>query len=446
MDTSTYYAAASTLLTICITAGLVYMHSRSARTAAKNKTVALPGNISAPVDAIILPEAKMIDGAMFPLALVPKDANAGAAERIAFVRAHHIELLALVRQYGAVLLRGWGSCSPEHFSEISLSLDLKTTDMACSAGPRFPVAKNVFTANEAPPSERIPFHHEMAQCDAPPSVVMFFCETPATCGGATPIIKSHLAATFLRERYPAVAERLAAKGVRYIRIMPPVTDPSSALGKSWKHSLRVESEEAAEDALIALGSKWTWLGDGMLRTETKPMPAMLMDERTGREVFFTAAESTFNSIEDEQDHGTSDDPTAAGTAMEKKVIRPVKAIIYGDGSPLDAETRTALHEVSAFMLHEQVAVPWQSGDALILDNATVQHARQAFTPPRRILASLVGQLSKREGKLRESESIEEMCKRRTAFVLPKEMSVSPSSTMDGLPKHDVPHFSLSVTL
>ena len=91
-------------------------------------------------------------------------------------------------------------------------------------------------------------------------------------------------------------------------------------------------------------------------------------------------------------------------------------------------------------------MPWQSGDALILDNATVQHARQAFTPPRRILASLVGQLSKREGKLRESESIEEMCKRRTAFVLPKEMSVSPSSTMDGLPKHDVPHFSLSVTL
>ena len=31
-----------------------------------------------------------------------------------------------------------------------------------------------------------------------------------------------------------------------VRIMPPVTDPSSALGKSWRHSLRVETREQAK--------------------------------------------------------------------------------------------------------------------------------------------------------------------------------------------------------
>ena len=96
--------------------------------------------------------------------------------------------------------------------------------------------------------------------------------------------------------------------------MPPVTDPSSALGKSWRHSLRVETREQAkatplplrlrlplrlplplpmpismplpmpismplplpmmrsvtrcqaEAALAALGSEWEWLPGEMLRT------------------------------------------------------------------------------------------------------------------------------------------------------------------------------------
>jgi len=56
--------------------------------------------------------------------------------------------------------------------------------------------------------------------------------------------------------------------------------------------------------------------------------------------------------------------------------------------------------VSAFMLRAQVAIPWQPGDALLLDNARVQHSRESFKPPRRILASLVGTLSKSHGTLR----------------------------------------------
>jgi hypothetical protein len=57
-------------------------------------------------------------------------------------------------------------------------------------------------------------------------------------------------------------------------------------------------------------------------------------------------------------------------------------------------------DVSAFMLRAQVAIPWQPGDALLLDNARVQHSRESFEPPRRILASLVGTLSKAHGTLR----------------------------------------------
>ena len=111
-------------------------------------------------------EERIVDGKVFPLTLMPT-ASSLPSSRVSFVREHNEEILQLVHEYGAVLLRGWGSDSAENFSQISAALRLATTDMACSAGPRFEVAKNIFTANEAPPSERIPFHHEMAQvCEA----------------------------------------------------------------------------------------------------------------------------------------------------------------------------------------------------------------------------------------------------------------------------------------
>ena len=319
--------------------------------------VQLPLNLKLLVKPMVLPQSRIVDGKLFPLTLTPKYANAGAAARIALTCACNQEILALVRTHGAVLLRGWGDSGAAHFSELIATLGLPVTAMACSAGPRFAVAANVFTANEAPPAERIPFHHEMAQCDAPPSVVAFFCEVASPRGGATPLLHSHLAAAYLRKTSPVVAARLKAVGVKYVRIMPPVTDPSSALGKSWRHSLRVETREQAEAALTALGSAWDWLPGEMLRTGTQPMAALLTEARSGREVFFTAAESTFNQLADDASGAAAEDAAAP--------LRPLKAITYGDGAPLDAATKAALRDVARFMERTQVAVPWQPGDALL---------------------------------------------------------------------------------
>jgi hypothetical protein len=40
----------------------------------------------------------------------------------------------------------------------------------------------VFTSNESPPSEPIPWHHEMAQTACPPSHILFYCDVPAKEG------------------------------------------------------------------------------------------------------------------------------------------------------------------------------------------------------------------------------------------------------------------------
>jgi hypothetical protein len=64
------------------------------------------------------------------------------------------------------------------------------------AAPRriIPVRANieVFTANEAPPDQLIPFHHELAQVKNPPQYLFFYCDLPSETGGETALIDSTL--------------------------------------------------------------------------------------------------------------------------------------------------------------------------------------------------------------------------------------------------------------
>lgn len=279
------------------------------------------------------------------------------------------DLAARAREHGAVLLRGW-NFDVRDFAELAQSLGEPLRDMSCSAGPRLEVLDGVHTANEAPPSESIPFHHEMAQCCEPPEFVLFYCETPPTSGGATPIIQSTRMAAELQRQSPPVAQKIREKHIRYVRELPGETDMSSPLGKSWRATLHVTTRKEAEDVLLAQGFAWEWLSDDRLRTIGPKMPMFI--KRRGRETLFTAAETVF---------------------LEKRTGRPEKSFVYGDGSPLGPDGKAAFVSLGKFAFDESVHVPWRRGDVLIIDNATVMHARDAFVPPRRILVALVGRLA-----------------------------------------------------
>lgn len=62
-----------------------------------------------------------------------------------------------------------------------------------------------------------------------------------------------------------------------------------------------------------------------------------------------------------------------------------KAVILGDGSPIDPEI---MADAIKAMDEYSVAFTWHQGDLLLLDNRTVMHSRRSFTGPRRILASI----------------------------------------------------------
>jgi len=115
-----------------------------------------------------------------------------------------------------------------------------------------------------------------------------------------------------------------------------------------------------------LGMKLEWTEDGGAKTVMGPIPAIKYDESRNRKVWF-------NSM------------VAAYTGWEDKRNDPRKAVTFGDGKPLPADI---VHDCLRILEEECVAVPWQRGDVLLIDNWAVLHSRRPFDPPRRVLASL----------------------------------------------------------
>ena len=338
-----------------------------------------------------IPEQRLVDGRPFPLTIITDTGAAPASDLSIFVAANRTVLLQLLATHGAVLLRGWSdsyaypvggderiSASPSAhtFSAAVEQLKLSDCDMSCSSAPRTKLAPGVYTANEAPPSELIPFHHEMAQCPEQPRFVLFFCETTPAEGGETPILPSIWAARFLRTKHPDLAAALAARGVLYVRCLPEELDATSPLGRDWKSTFDVQTRREAEERLRSMGYSFTWKEDGVLRTESKRMPALVT--RDGKELFYNQVIAALEGWGDARNDAS-------------------RAVRFGDGAPFTAEEVAALHDTARHMRSVQVAFKWQAGDLLLLDNEQVMHSRARFTPPRRVLAALKGPPVDRRG-------------------------------------------------
>ncbi|CAE7630906.1 unnamed protein product [Symbiodinium sp. CCMP2592] len=317
-----------------------------------------------------LPEQRprSFGGEDFPLVLSPSR-QSSARELSAWAASRSGQLQDLLLQHGAVLFRDCGITSAEDFGLVVRAMGCEGYDYVGGAAPRTEVVKGVvFTSNESPPDQPIPFHHELAQSPTPPNYILFCCEVESKHGGATPIIPSDEVADFFMSHFPDFAREVEAKGVRYIRTMPEVTDPTSAQGRSWAESYAVKTREEAEEVMTKQGSTWEWLSGGDLKVTTAALPALRMDERTGRRVFFNSVIAAFTGWNDSRNVGE-------------------EAVVLGDFSPVN---KHALRAVARFMAEREVAFAWKKGDILIVDNGSVLHSRQSFEPPRRVLAALRG--------------------------------------------------------
>lgn len=96
--------------------------------------------------------------------------------------AHKPWLDSHLHRTGAILFRGFPVISASDFNDVVEAFGFDELPYVGGAAPRTNVVGRVFTANESPPDQKIPFHHEMAQVYNPflPHVQLynFLCFNP----------------------------------------------------------------------------------------------------------------------------------------------------------------------------------------------------------------------------------------------------------------------------
>jgi alpha-ketoglutarate-dependent taurine dioxygenase len=320
------------------------------------------------IERVALAGQQLHRGHPFPLVLECETPEVGLEMIETWIAGQRPRLIENAERCGAVLFRGFPLRTAEDFdrSVSAFVMPAFTYEESLSNAVRVNRTPRVFTANEAPPTAEIFLHHEMAQTPYYPSKLFFFCELPATSGGATPLCRSDILWEKLTERALNFANDCAAKGLHYTNVMPGENDLASGMGRSWQSTLKAPTREAAEARLRDLNYIWQWLADGSLKTTTPMLPAV-RDLPSGRRTFFNQLIAAYCGWRDARND-------------------PSKAVTYGDGSPLDREGMETAVKLSEELTFD---VPWQTGDVAFVDNYLTMHGRRPFSGTRKVLAAMV---------------------------------------------------------
>jgi alpha-ketoglutarate-dependent taurine dioxygenase len=309
----------------------------------------------------------------FPLiygvpATVPAGVDADLNAVSEWVNKNLVKLQGELAEHGAILFRGFPLKTDLDFDAFIQFFGLKnfTYTDSLSNAVRRNRTERVFTANEAPANIAIYLHHEMAQTPVYPSALFFFCEHPATSGGATPLCRSDVLLAKMEAVMPAFVQACEEKGVKYTNTMPDQEDLQSGQGRSWRSTLNAPDKTSAEAKLRSLGYQWQWLAQDNLRVTTPVLPAVrTLDD--DRRVFFNQLIAAFQGWQD-----------------SRNVAQ--KSICFGDGSVIDPQAMAAVIELAEGLSFDMA---WQAGDVALVDNSLVMHGRRPFYGERRVLASLL---------------------------------------------------------
>ncbi|MFK8017901.1 MAG: TauD/TfdA family dioxygenase [Gammaproteobacteria bacterium] len=273
----------------------------------------------------------------------------------------------LVRENGALLLRGLNIMSSRQFGQLLSSLfDSELIEYSYRSTPRTELRGRVYTATEYHSDQVIPQHNENAYSNRWPMRIGFLCTHPAETGGATPISDSRV----VRDRLPdKIRQKFEDKGVMYVRNYSDIDLP-------WTGGFQTEERSDVEAVCSANDITFERLDDNALRT-TQVNPAVATHPDTNMPIWFNQAHLF---------HVTNLDPdTRASMLNIMSEDRLPKNTYYGDGSPIEPEH---LDAIRALYQDTKIAFEWQRNDLMLLDNMMFTHGREAYTGSRQVLVGM----------------------------------------------------------
>lgn len=204
-------------------------------------------------DTIELAQTRYVDGTAFPLTLGLSAKCESLQDVLNWFSENKEVVDSKLRKHKALLFRcgKFVNCHQD-FNAVVASLNYNGMDYIGGAAVRTQLTERVFTANESPSTELIPFHHEMAQTPSPPTHLFFYCETPPESGGETPILVSAEVCSTLEQLQPKFMDELERKGVQYVRYMSEFDDPTSAIGRGWRSTFLTNDRGETTKLILAV--------------------------------------------------------------------------------------------------------------------------------------------------------------------------------------------------
>jgi hypothetical protein len=281
---------------------------------------------------------------------------------------------AALRRYGALLFRDFDLQTPRDFEAFAEAM---SPGLYGDYGdlPKKEEGNNIYRSTPYPEKEMIRFHNESSHLASWPRKQWFFCELPASRGGATPLVDVREIA----RRLPAdLAARFEQKSLLYIRTF------NARLDVPWRDFFKTTERAEVEARCRAADIGFTWLDDEVLQTRTL-CHALIRHPLTGERVFFNQLQLH---------HPSSLDPL-----MREDLIdllgpnRLPRDVLYGDGTEIEDDVMALIGE-----LYEASAVrfPWRRGDVIMLDNMLTAHARDPYEGPRKIVVAMGEMISRRQ--------------------------------------------------
>ncbi len=301
-----------------------------------------------------------------------------------WAEARRDELQRALAEHGVIALRGFPLGSAEAFERFAMAIDPDACDYRGQT-VRARVHGRVYEATPIPGRYPIPMHSETAYASYFPARGFFYCETPATRGGETLFADNRaILAALPRE----VAAAFRARGVRYLRTLPPSSAwpvrLSDALGagifKSWQAAFETDVPAEVEAFCSIHGLPFAWEADWLNLSARLPATRHLPD--TGEEVWFNQAH-IFHVSRRTHDPITS----VLNRAINAACRRTLFGVTYGDGGALDDDTMVGIKRT---MERHAWAWSWHAGDVVYFDNLRVAHGRAPFTGARTIFTLWTG--------------------------------------------------------
>ncbi|MFB2879415.1 TauD/TfdA family dioxygenase [Floridanema aerugineum] len=269
-------------------------------------------------------------------------------------------------QYGGLLFRGFRIDSTDDFVQfIQATSQGELLEYIYRSTPRTQLQDKVYTSTEYPADQFISMHNENAYSTSWPMKIWFCCLQPALQGGETLVADSR---KVFQRIDPAVRQKFAEKKVMYIRNYGDID-------LSWQEVFQTNDRSDVEAYCRQAGIEFEWNGE-KLRT-SQVCQAIASHPKTGDQVWFNVAHifHISNFAEDIQKSLLS-------------VFQPEdmpRHACYGDRQPMEVST---LNEIRAAYQAETIAIKWQKGDILMLDNMLVAHGRKPFTGARQVVVGM----------------------------------------------------------